>query len=63
MTSTFKRFWVEEDGAEITEYALLAVILAVAVLTGGPFLSSGLVAGFQGLATAVTNRGTAVAGM
>lgn len=51
-----KRFWQEEEGAEITEYALLAVILAVAVLAGGPVLQTALEGAFTALSGAVTTQ-------
>lgn len=37
-----KRFWLEEEGAEVSEWALLVVVLAMAVLAGGPALTSAL---------------------
>jgi Flp pilus assembly pilin Flp len=37
-----KRFWMEEEGAEVTEWALLVVVLALAILAGGPTLQTTL---------------------
>ena len=37
-----KRFIVEEEGAEIAEYALLVVILALGLLSAGPSFSDAL---------------------
>ncbi len=48
-----KRFIVEDEGAEIAEYALLVVILALGLLTAAP--------GFQNaLSTAFTKTGSKV---
>jgi Flp pilus assembly pilin Flp len=38
----FKRFLVEEEGAEVTEWALLVVVLGLAILVGGPTLKEAL---------------------
>ena len=38
----FKSFLVEEEGAEIAEYALLVVILALGLLTAGTSVQSAL---------------------
>lgn len=40
--SWLKRFWIEEEGAEVSEWALLVVVLAMAVLAGGPTLTTAL---------------------
>lgn len=40
--SWLKRFWIEEEGAEVTEWALLVVVLALAILAGGPTLQTTL---------------------
>jgi pilus assembly protein Flp/PilA len=37
-----KRFVVEEEGAEIAEYALLVVILALGLLSAGPSFQDAL---------------------
>jgi Flp pilus assembly pilin Flp len=49
----FKRFVVEEEGAEIAEYALLVVILALGLLTAAPGLQAAL-------STAFTKTGSKV---
>jgi Flp pilus assembly pilin Flp len=41
-----KRFIVEEEGAEIAEYALLVVILALGLLTAGPSFKDALAHAF-----------------
>jgi len=50
-----KSFIREEEGAELAEYALLVVILALGILTAVPGLISGL-------STAFANTGTKVSG-
>ena len=50
-----KRFIVEEEGAEIAEYALLVVILALGLLSAAPGVSSALNHAF-------TNTGSRVDG-
>jgi pilus assembly protein Flp/PilA len=44
MREAFLNLWFDEDGQDLTEYALLVVLLALAA-----------VAGIQGLATAISN--------
>jgi Flp pilus assembly pilin Flp len=42
-----KSFLVEEEGAEIAEYALLVVILALGLLTAGPSFKDALAHAFD----------------
>lgn len=51
MINLFKRFVAEEDGLELLEYAILAVVLV-----------AGLLAAYQGLSDAVTSTITQVSG-
>jgi pilus assembly protein Flp/PilA len=44
MREAFLNLWSDEEGQDLTEYALLVVLLALAA-----------VAGIQGLATAISN--------
>jgi pilus assembly protein Flp/PilA len=44
MKEILKRLWVEEEGQDLTEYALLVVLLALAAI-----------AGMNSLATAINN--------
>jgi pilus assembly protein Flp/PilA len=44
MREAFLNLWFDEDGQDLTEYALLVVLLALAA-----------VAGIQGLATAISS--------
>jgi Flp pilus assembly pilin Flp len=37
-----KRFIVEDEGAEAVEWALLVVVLGLAIVAGGPTLKDGL---------------------
>jgi Flp pilus assembly pilin Flp len=37
-----KRFLVEDEGAEVVEWALLVVVIGLAVVAGGPTLTSNL---------------------
>ena len=43
----FKSFLVEEEGAEIAEYALLVVILALGLLTAAPAFQAALSTAFS----------------
>jgi Flp pilus assembly pilin Flp len=57
--NVIKRFIVEDEGAEIAEYALLVVILALGLLTAAPGLTSSLTHAFQNTSSKVdTNAGT-----
>jgi len=47
MREAFLNLWFDEDGQDLTEYALLVVLLALAA-----------VAGIQGLATAISSTFT-----
>jgi Flp pilus assembly pilin Flp len=54
-----KNFLVEEEGAEIAEYALLVVILALGLLTAGTSVQSALSNAFTRTASKVnTNANT-----
>ncbi len=37
-----RRFWMEEEGADATEYALLAALIAVAIIGGATTLGGGI---------------------
>ncbi len=52
MRNFVKSFIVEEEGAEIAEYALLIVILALGLLSAAPGLSAALTNAF----TSTTSR-------
>ena len=56
-----KSFIVEEEGAEIAEYALLVVILALGLLSAAPGVSSALNHAFTNTASRVDAGATAIA--
>ena len=49
MIETIKRLAVEEEGADATEYALLAALVAVALIGGASFLGTRVNGLFNGL--------------
>jgi Flp pilus assembly pilin Flp len=51
-----KSFLVEEEGAEIAEYALLVVILALGLLTAGPSFQDALSNAFTKTGTKVSTN-------
>jgi Flp pilus assembly pilin Flp len=53
-----KRFLVEEEGAEIAEYALLVVILALGLLSAAPAFQAALTAAFSNTSAKVQNNAT-----
>jgi Flp pilus assembly pilin Flp len=53
-----KSFLVEEEGAEIAEYALLVVILALGLLSAAPAFQTALTAAFTNTSTKVANNAT-----
>lgn len=52
----FKSFLAEEEGAEIAEYALLVVILALGLLTAAPGLQSALSIAFTKTGSKVSSN-------
>ncbi len=48
-----RRFWMEEDGADATEYALLAALIAVAIVTGASSLGTNIGSLFTRIGTKV----------
>ena len=57
-----KNFMAEEDGAEVVEWALLVVVLGIAILVGGPGLTTALQNGLGSIGTKVQSEGTELAG-
>lgn len=53
--AVLKRFWADESGATAVEYALIGVLVSVAILNGVALLSGNLNAIFDAVATAFTN--------
>jgi Flp pilus assembly pilin Flp len=60
MRNIVKSFIVEEEGAEIAEYALLIVILALGLLSAAPGVSSALNAAFSNTSSRVNNGATSL---
>jgi Flp pilus assembly pilin Flp len=55
-----KRFVREEEGAELAEYALLVVILALAILTALPSLTNAVTTAFSSTGGKVSSKAGAV---
>jgi Flp pilus assembly pilin Flp len=55
------RFFSEEEGAELTEWALLLVVLAIAFLTGGPAVGDALEAALGAISGQVSDEADALA--
>ena len=53
MIETIKRLAVEEEGADATEYALLAALVAVALIGGASFLGGRINSLFNGVGNRV----------
>jgi len=51
----FKQFIVEDEGAEIAEYALLVVILALGLLSAAPSFTAALSTAFTRTGSKVTS--------
>jgi Flp pilus assembly pilin Flp len=51
-----KSFLIEEEGAEIAEYALLVVILALGLLTAGPSFKDALAHAFDKTGTKISTN-------
>ena len=55
-----KNFLIEEEGAEIAEYALLVVILALGLLAAAPSFQAALTQAFSKTATKVSSSAAAL---
>ena len=53
-----KRFLVEDEGAEVVEWALLVVVLGLAIVAGGPTLQAGIQNGLGGIGGKVNTSAT-----
>jgi Flp pilus assembly pilin Flp len=51
-----KRFLVEDEGAEVVEWALLVVVLGLAIVAGGPTLQAGIQNGLGGIGGKVNSN-------
>ena len=49
MRSLFQAFWQEEEGAAAIEYALIAALIALAIVTGAGLLGTELGDSFEAL--------------
>jgi pilus assembly protein Flp/PilA len=54
MRQVLKRLWKQEDGQDLTEYALLVVLIALAAITAMNTLASGIVSVFTNAAANIT---------
>ena len=57
---TFKRFLVEDEGAEITEVALVVAVVAVAFLTGATPLGNALKGAYNKISSRVSTESSAL---
>jgi Flp pilus assembly pilin Flp len=55
-----KKFLVDDEGAEIAEYALLVVILALGLLSAAPSFQAALTSAFTNESTKVQNNATSL---
>jgi Flp pilus assembly pilin Flp len=55
-----KQFVVEDEGAEVVEWALLVVVLGLAILVGGPSLGSAIKSGLGSIGTKVQTEGSSL---
>jgi pilus assembly protein Flp/PilA len=58
MKDILRRLWNEEDGQDLTEYALLLVLLALAAVTALKGLATALSGVFTNAATNLNTQGT-----
>jgi Flp pilus assembly pilin Flp len=58
MMQIVKKFLVDDEGAEIAEYALLVVVLALGLLSAAPSFQAALTAAFTNTGTKVQNNAT-----
>jgi pilus assembly protein Flp/PilA len=54
MKALLRRLWLEEEGQDLTEYALLLVLLVLAAVTSLTALATAVNAVFQSVATNLT---------
>jgi Flp pilus assembly pilin Flp len=54
----FKRLLADEEGAEVSEWALLVVVLGLAIIAGGPTLSDALKNGLGKMGGVTQTGGT-----
>jgi pilus assembly protein Flp/PilA len=55
MKNLFVRLWQEEEGQDLTEYALLVVLIALAAITGMKSLATAISSTFVAAGTNLTS--------
>jgi pilus assembly protein Flp/PilA len=58
MKGILKRLWKEEDGQDLTEYALLVVLIALAAIVSINTLATAITSVFTNAAANLTTAGT-----
>jgi pilus assembly protein Flp/PilA len=58
MKNLLMRLWNEEDGQDLTEYALLVVLIALAAITAMKGLATAIGTAFSQIATSLTTPPT-----
>jgi pilus assembly protein Flp/PilA len=56
MKGLLKRLWQEEEGQDLTEYALLVVLIALAAVTAMKGLATAISTTFTSIATNLTGQ-------
>jgi pilus assembly protein Flp/PilA len=54
MKTLFMRLWKEEEGQDLTEYGLLVVFIALALIAGMKTLASGISTVFSNASTSLS---------
>jgi pilus assembly protein Flp/PilA len=54
MKTILKRLWVDQEGQDLTEYALLVVLIALAAITGMNSLATAISSAFAAAGTNMT---------
>jgi pilus assembly protein Flp/PilA len=57
MKDLLKRLWKEEEGQDLTEYALLVVLIALAAITAMKGLATAIETSFDSIATGLSTPG------
>jgi pilus assembly protein Flp/PilA len=58
MMKTFRKLWHEDEGQDLTEYALLLVLVALAAITAMGTLANAITSTFSNAATNLTSAAT-----
>lgn len=62
MKTLLKKLWKDQGGQDLTEYALLLVLLVLTAAASAPKLAQAVNTVFTGVAANVTNGGAAAGG-